>query len=75
MKEKLPYYLKSPFHIFLFLTFFSFTHYNAIAAENNCGEIENIEFSNGNTSQAINDGGTYNLDNLPNDFYINLSYS
>ena len=75
MKAKLLYYFKSPFQIFLLLTFFSFTHHDAVAAENNCGEIENIEFYNGNSSQIISDGGSYSIDDLPDDFYINLSYS
>ncbi len=75
MKEKLLHYLKSPFQIFLLLTFISFNHNQAVAAENNCGEIENIEFTNGDSSQIISDGENYNLGDLPNDFYLNTNVS
>ena len=75
MKEKLLYSKSSPFQIFSILTLFLLSFNFSIADENNCGQIENIEFSNGDISQTISDGGSYNIGDLPNDFYINLSYS
>ena len=38
-----------------------------------CGEIDGFEFSNGNDSLEIMDGGEYDLNNLPSNFYIDLN--
>lgn len=36
-----------------------------------CGHIEGFEFTNGNNSLAIEEGGVYTIDVLPEHFYIN----
>ena len=37
-----------------------------------CGTISGFEFSNGNSSVAIVEGGEYSLDQLPNNFYVDV---
>jgi len=38
--------------------------------EQNCGEISSFEFSNGTDNTTIADGGSYDINSLPSDFYI-----
>ncbi|WJJ96137.1 T9SS type A sorting domain-containing protein [Algibacter luteus] len=53
------------FFAFLFITFQSF-------ADVTCGNIEGFEFTNGHESTTLSDGGVYSIENLPDNFYINL---
>ena len=74
MKDKLLNLKTSPFQrIFFLVTCLFFSVNQAHALDANCGEIESIEFSNGTSQVTINDNGTYNLESLPNDFYINTN--
>ncbi|WP_248723696.1 T9SS type A sorting domain-containing protein [Seonamhaeicola sp. ML3] len=50
--------------LFLFFTLLS-------QADDNCGEIEYFEFSNGHEVASITDGGTYAQSELPMNFYFN----
>ena len=52
------------------LTFFiSFTSF----AQNSCGEIDGFQFSNGSESTEISNGGEYDINTLPNNFFIDLN--
>ncbi|WP_417195964.1 T9SS type A sorting domain-containing protein [Bizionia sp.] len=54
--------------LLLFLFIFSIQSY----ASNNCGEINGFEFSNGSESMAIENGGVYNITDIPSNAFINL---
>ena len=54
--------------LLLFLFIFSTQSY----ANRNCGEIEGFEFSNGSESMAIENGGSYNIADIPSNAFINL---
>ena len=54
--------------LLLFLFIFSIQSY----ANNNCGEINGFEFSNGSESMAIENGGVYNITDIPSNAFINL---
>ena len=75
MKEKLLYSKTIPFRNLLLITFLLLSFNYSHALDNNCGEIESVEFSNGDSTQDISDGGSYYLGDLPNDFYINTNVS
>ncbi|WP_048330949.1 hypothetical protein, partial [Bizionia psychrotolerans] len=59
--------------LLLFLFTFSLQSYSQESDERrNCGDIEGFEFSNGSESMAIENGGSYNIADLPSFAYINL---
>jgi len=37
-----------------------------------CGDIETIEFTNGQESTQIENNGSYNISDLPANFYVNV---
>ena len=60
----------SLFNLLFMLTFFiSFTSF----AQNSCGEIDGFQFSNGSESTEISNGGEYDINTLPNNFFIDLN--
>ena len=74
MRKIILYAKFSPFQMFLLVSFFLFSFNFTNAFEKNCGEIEGIEFTNGDSTQAISSGGSYNLDSLPENFYVNVNF-
>lgn len=56
-----------------FILFFSLLFsMQSFADETYCGQISGFEFSNGNSSISITDGGEYTLSQLPNNFYVDV---
>ncbi len=59
--------------LLLFIFSFSLQSYSQDSDERrNCGEIEGFEFSNGSESMAIENGGSYNIADIPSNAFINL---
>ena len=75
MKVKLLHSKTSPFQNLLLLIILLLSVNFTNATVSNCGEIESIEFSNGDSNLDIIDGESYYLGDLPNDFYINTNVS
>ena len=68
MKAELSYQPpKLNYLLYIFLLFFSIQSFAII----DCGNIEGFEFTNGHESVTISNGGTYSLEYLPKDFFIN----
>ncbi len=44
-----------------------------IEGEVNCGEIEEFKLTNGTDSVTIQNGGTYNINDLPDGFYLEMA--
>ncbi|TBN01407.1 T9SS type A sorting domain-containing protein [Hyunsoonleella flava] len=70
MKEKLSF--QNPKSILL--AFFSFLLFSfQISADTDCGQITGLEFSNGHETVTIENNGVYNINDLPEHFYIDLN--
>ncbi|WP_111685457.1 T9SS type A sorting domain-containing protein [Winogradskyella tangerina] len=71
MKNKL--LLESPnLKVNLFVLFFSFLSLGFSQNESRfCGNIESFEFTNGNESTHVDNNGTYDISELPDNFYLN----
>ncbi|WP_299361086.1 T9SS type A sorting domain-containing protein [Winogradskyella sp.] len=71
MKNKL--LLETPnLKVNLFVLFFSVFMFGFSQTESRwCGDIESFEFTNGSQSTQINNGGSYEISELPEDFYLN----
>jgi hypothetical protein len=68
MKAELSYQIpKSSYLLYIFLFLFTIPSFAII----DCGNIEGFEFTNGHESEMIINGGTYSLNDLPKDFFIN----
>ena len=70
MKERLSFQNPKP-NLLAFFTFLLFS-FN-LSAETNCGHITGLEFSNGHETVALKDHEVYNINNLPEHFYVNLN--
>ncbi|SEQ11749.1 Por secretion system C-terminal sorting domain-containing protein [Hyunsoonleella jejuensis] len=70
MKESLS--IQNPKSVSLFLFIIFFFSVSAFASTD-CGLIAGFEFSNGNESVTLEDQQTYDINNLPENFYVNLN--
>ncbi|WP_229731380.1 hypothetical protein, partial [Hyunsoonleella pacifica] len=70
MKRKLSF--QNPKSILL--SFFAFLLFSLnLSANTNCGHITGLEFSNGHEVVSLENNGVYNINDLPEHFYINLN--
>ncbi|HIC30989.1 MAG TPA: T9SS type A sorting domain-containing protein [Flavobacteriaceae bacterium] len=58
--------------LFLVILFSLFTSLTAFAEDTWCGHIDGFKFKNSNSSVMISNNGTYSLNELPNNFYVQL---
>ncbi|MBC3759314.1 hypothetical protein H7U19_12925, partial [Hyunsoonleella sp. SJ7] len=70
MKEKLSFQTPKSF----LLVFFTFLLLSPnVFANTVCGQIENLEFSNGHETAPLENNGVYNINDLPEHFYLDVN--
>ncbi|WP_250433900.1 T9SS type A sorting domain-containing protein [Hanstruepera flava] len=75
MKKKVTYQIpKSILILFMLLFFGSIVHSQTLisAANNDCGSLERVMFTNGSEFVTIQNGGQYDISDLPSNFYVQL---
>ncbi|PQV45762.1 hypothetical protein CLV33_112106, partial [Jejuia pallidilutea] len=70
MKEKLSFQNPKSFLV-VFFTLLLFS--SNLSADTDCGHITGLEFSNGHETVMLKDHEVYNINDLPEHFYINLN--
>ena len=73
--NKLLLNLSSNYKVAITLCLAMFFSFNVLADDTWCGEISGFKFKNNYNTVTLSDNGTYSINELPNNFYIELDVS